>query len=87
MGVWGSISGEGKEERRTDGGRFNHVANGESLDCLVLGRTSRAVGASNRLHVASSFLVAAAVVDAIHYKSVFCFFSPLLLGLLFPWGH
>ena len=48
--------------RRTDGGRFDHVADGESLDCLVLGSASRAVAAANRLDVAAALLVTAAVV-------------------------
>lgn len=67
-----------EEKKRTDCGRLNHIANGESLDCLVLGCTSRAVGASNRLHMASSFLVTAAV-DIPHTtnQSFFFFlFSP-----------
>lgn len=45
----------------TDGGRLDHVANGESLDCLVLGRASRAVAAADGLDVAAALLVAAAV--------------------------
>jgi hypothetical protein len=47
--------------RRTDGGGLNHVADGESLDGLVLGGASRAVGATDRLDVAPAVLVAAAV--------------------------
>ena len=47
--------------RRTDGGRLNHVADGEPLDGLVLGGASRAVGATDRLDVAPAVLVAAAV--------------------------
>lgn len=47
---------------RTDGGRLNHVADGESLDCLVLGSASRAVGAADGLDVAATLLVTAAVV-------------------------
>lgn len=54
-GVFGENRGVGDV---TDCCRLDHVANGESLDCLVLGCTPRAVGASNRLHMASSFLVA-----------------------------
>jgi hypothetical protein len=46
---------------RTDGGRLNHVADGESLDCLVLGSASRAVGAADGLDVAAALLVTAAV--------------------------
>lgn len=48
--------------RRTDGGRLDHVPDGESLDCLILGCASRAVGATDRLDVAAALLVAAAVV-------------------------
>lgn len=45
--------------RRTDRSRFYHVADGESLDCLVLGCASRAVGATDRLDVAATLLVTA----------------------------
>jgi hypothetical protein len=45
----------------TNGGALNHVANGKSLDSLVLGDTSRAVAAAHKLHVATSRLVAAAI--------------------------
>ena len=51
----------GVSGRRTDGGGLNHVADGESLDGLVLGGASRAVGATDRLDVAPAVLVAAAV--------------------------
>ena len=47
--------------RRTDGGGLNHVADGESLDCLVLRSASRAVGAADGLDVAAALLVTAAV--------------------------
>ena len=46
----------------TDGGGLNHVADGESLDRLVLGCASRAVGATDGLDVAATLLVTAAVV-------------------------
>ena len=46
--------------RRTDGGGLDHVADGESLDCLVLGSASRAVGAADGLDVAAALLVTAA---------------------------
>lgn len=46
--------------KRTDGGRLNHVADGESLDRLVLGSASRAVGAADGLDVAATLLVTAA---------------------------
>ena len=45
---------------RTDSSGFDHVADGESLDCLVLGRASRAVAAANWLDVATALLVATA---------------------------
>lgn len=54
MKRWG-----GKE--RTNSGGLNHVSDGESLDCLVLGCASGAVGASNRLDVTTTFLVPPAV--------------------------
>lgn len=54
IGVWYS------RDRRTDGGGLNHVADGESLDGLVLGGASRAVGATDGLDVAPAVLVAAA---------------------------
>ena len=44
----------------TDGGALDHVADGESLDCLVLGCAARAVGAADRLHMATALLVASA---------------------------
>lgn len=47
--------------QRTDGSRLNHVADGESLDRLILGRASRAVAAADGLGVAAALLVAAAV--------------------------
>lgn len=50
------------EGRRTDGGRLDHVADGESLDRLILGSASRAVGAADGLDVAATLLVTAAVL-------------------------
>ena len=47
--------------RRTDGGGLNHVADGESLDRLVLGSASRAVRAADGLDVATALLVATAI--------------------------
>jgi hypothetical protein len=46
----------------TDGGRLDHVPDSESLYRLVLGCASRAVGATDGLDVATTLLVAAAVV-------------------------
>lgn len=43
----------------TDSGRLNHVPDGEPLNGLVLGRASRAVGATDGLNVAAALLVAA----------------------------
>lgn len=48
------------EIRHTDGGGLNHVADGESLDRLVLRSASRAVGATDGLDVATTALVASA---------------------------
>lgn len=47
----------------TNSSRLNHVADGESLDGLVLGRASRAVGATDGLDVAATLLVAAVVLS------------------------
>lgn len=47
----------------TNSGRLDHVADGESLDGLVLGRASRAVAAADGLGVASALLVAAVVLS------------------------
>ena len=44
---------------RTDGSRLDHVADGKSLDCLVLWGATGAVGASDWVHVSASLLVAA----------------------------
>ena len=51
---------ERESAERTDGSRLNHVADGEALDRLVLGRASRAVAAADGLDVAAALLVAAA---------------------------
>lgn len=48
---------------RTNGSRLNHVADGESLDGLILGRASRAVAAADGLGVAAALLVAAVVLS------------------------
>lgn len=45
----------------TDSSGLDHVADGESLDCLVLWCASRAVAAADGLDVATSVLVSAAV--------------------------
>ena len=46
---------------RTNSSRLDHVADGETLDGLILGSASRAVAASDGLDVAAALLVAAAV--------------------------
>ena len=46
---------------RTDGSGLDHVANGESLDGLVFGAASGAVGATNGLDVPTALLVTTAV--------------------------
>lgn len=48
----------------TNSSRLNHVADGESLDGLVLGGASRAVGATDGLDVAAALLVAVEPGDA-----------------------
>lgn len=52
--------------QRTNGSGFDHVSYRESLDRLVLGCASRAVGASDRLDVATAFLVTSAKVVLVH---------------------
>jgi hypothetical protein len=51
---------EGSERKHTNSSRLDHVANGETLDGLVLGGASAAVGAADGLGVAAALLVAAA---------------------------
>merc|ERR1712227_1022709 len=53
------LSEDGSVRDVTDGGGLDHVADGESLDGLVLRSASRAVGATDRLDVAPAVLVAA----------------------------
>ena len=55
------------EGSRTDGGRLNHVADGEPLDGLVLGNAASAVGAAHRLDVAAAVLVTTAKKSISHY--------------------
>jgi hypothetical protein len=54
--------------KRTNGGGFNHVSDGESLDSLILGCASRAVGASNGFDVTTAFLVPPAKGEKIGYR-------------------
>jgi hypothetical protein len=58
--VGGRDRGSSNNPRRTNSGRFDHVADSEPLDGLVLGRASRAVAAADGLDVAASLLVATA---------------------------
>jgi hypothetical protein len=51
----------------TDGGRLDHVADGEPLDGLVLGRASRAVAAADGVDVAAALLVAAVVLSLLDH--------------------
>jgi len=54
-----SIIGENRRIGNiANGCRFNHIADGKSLDCLILGSASSTVRASYRLDMASTFLVA-----------------------------
>ena len=46
-----------RRRTRTDGSTFNHISYGESLDGLVFVCAARAVGASYRFDMASTFLV------------------------------
>jgi hypothetical protein len=55
--------------KRTDSGRLDHVPYGESLDCLVLWSASRAVGATDRVDVTTTFLVASATAGIISQYS------------------
>jgi len=58
--LWDGIFREdGSIRNITDGSRLDHVADGESLDCLVLWCASRAVGAADGLDVTAALLVAA----------------------------
>ncbi len=57
----GDGMGAERRQERTDGSGLDHVADGESLDGLILGGASRAVGAADGLRVATTLLLAAAV--------------------------
>ena len=59
-GEFGNWSGVGLSGSRTDGSGLNHVADGETLDGLVLGNAASAVGAAHGLDVAAAVLVATA---------------------------
>ena len=47
--------------KRTDSGRFNHVTDSESLDCLVLRSATSAVRATDRADVTTALLVATTI--------------------------
>lgn len=56
-----NVRGVWRGESHTNSGGFDHVSDCESLDCLVLGCASGAVGASDGLDVAAAILVPPAV--------------------------
>lgn len=58
-----------KERVRTNSGRLDHVADGEALDGLILGRAARAVAASDGLGVAAALLVAAAGSMLVYHRN------------------
>lgn len=62
----GQMAG-GTIHKRTNCCRFNHVADGESFDRLVLRRTSRAVRASDRLNVTSPLFITTATSKTSQY--------------------
>jgi hypothetical protein len=63
-----SVLGEDRGVRDiTDSSRLDHVADGETLDGLVLGRASRAVAASDGLDVAAALLVATVVLSLLDH--------------------
>ena len=72
MGVW--------RVRRTDSSGLDHVADGESLDGLVLRNASRAVGAADGLDVATTLLVATAVQKMSARHSALSQTSQIVLG-------
>jgi len=51
----------------TNGGGFHHVTDGESLDGLIFGCASRAVGAADGLDVAAALLVTAVVLSLLNH--------------------
>lgn len=64
--LWEGVLGVDRGLRDiSDGGRLDHVSDGETLDGLVLWHTSRAVGATDRLGVSSTVLVST-VVSSLH---------------------
>jgi len=63
--LWDAILGEdGGIGDITNCGRFDHVTNSESLDCLVFWCASRAVAASDGLDVSTSGLVTSAMTGS-----------------------
>lgn len=70
---YGVLGEDGGIRDITNGSRLDHVADGESLDCLVLGRAARAVAASDGLGVAAALLVATVVLSLLdHFDGVCC---------------
>lgn len=57
--------GEREGGQRTNSSRLDHVADGETLDGLVLGGAARAVAAADGLDMAATLLVAAAASDTL----------------------
>lgn len=76
----GNMSSFGLAGSRTDGSGLNHVADGETLDGLVLGNAASAVGAAHGLDVAAAVLVATAR-KSISYR------SPEFANRLNPGSH
>lgn len=70
--------GISRRGRRTDSSGLDHVADGESLDGLVLGSASRAVGASDGLDVTTALLVTSARMRnfaLVHFDDCVCAYS------------
>jgi hypothetical protein len=55
------VAEDSRVVKRTDSSRLDHVADGESLDGLVLWCASGAVGAADRVYVATSLLVTSTI--------------------------
>lgn len=63
----------------TDGSGLNHVADGESLDRLVLRSATSAVGAAHGLDVAAAVLVATVVRPLLDHFDGFLWLSGLVV--------
>ena len=64
--------------RRTDSSRLDHVADGETLDGLVLGSAAGAVAASDGLDVAAALLVATVVLSLLNHGDGVLLFQLML---------